>query len=52
MITKYLQILERLFLSMHLEEETAKDLAQGIGIISLVIVSFLLFFLVKFILKR
>ena len=52
MITKYLQILERLFLSMHLEEETAKDLAQGVGIISLLIVSFLLFFLVKFILKK
>ena len=52
MITKYLHILERLFLGMHLEKETARDLAQGVGIITLVVVSFLLFFLVKFILKK
>ena len=52
MITKYLHILEKLFLGMHLEDETAKDLAQGVGIITLIVVSFLLFFLVKFILKK
>ncbi|MBP5644262.1 MAG: hypothetical protein J6X10_08575 [Bacteroidales bacterium] len=52
MITKYLDILERLFLSMHLSEELAKDFAQGIGIISLLAVSFGLFFLVKWILKK
>ena len=52
MITKYLEILERLFLSMHLEEEIAKDLAQGIGILTLVTVSFFLFFVVKQILKK
>ena len=52
MITKYLTILEKLFLGMRLNAELASDLAQGLGIITLIAVSFLLFFLVKFILKR
>lgn len=52
MITKYLQILEKLFLGMRLDGETAYDFAQGVGIITLVVVSFLLFFIVKFILKK
>lgn len=52
MITKYLEILEKLFLGMHFSDEMAKDLAQGSGIITLIVVSFLLFFLVKWILKR
>ena len=52
MITKYLEILEKLLLGMHLSDEMSKDLAQGIGIVSLIVVSFLLFFLVKWILKR
>ena len=52
MITKYLQILTKLFLSMHLDAEIASDLAQGIGIITLLVVSFLLFFIVKQILKK
>ncbi len=52
MITKYLQILEKLFLGMRLDQEIASDLAQGIGIITLLAVSFLLFFIVKQLLKR
>ena len=52
MINKYLEILERLFLGMRLDGEWAKDLSQGIGIITLLVVSFLLFFVVKFILKK
>lgn len=52
MIDKYLEILAKLFLSLRLEEKTAQNLAQGIGIISLIAVAFLLFFIVKFILKR
>ena len=52
MITKYLHILEKLFLGMRLDNELAKDFAQGVGIITLIAVSFFLFFLVKFILKR
>ena len=52
MITKYLSILEKLFISMRFDTELSRDLAQGIGIITLLAVSFALFFLVKFILKR
>ena len=52
MITKYLQILEKLFLGMHLSEEWASNFSQGIGIITLLAVSFGLFFLAKWILKR
>lgn len=52
MITKYLNILERLFSSMGLSDETADYLAQGLGIITLLVVSFLLFFIVKQILKK
>lgn len=52
MITKYLNILEKLFLRMGLNEETADYLAQGLGIITLLVVSFLLFFIVKQILKK
>ena len=52
MITKYLHIAEKFFLGMRLDNELAKDFAQGVGIITLIAVSFFLFFLVKFILKR
>ena len=52
MITKYLQILTKLFLGMHLNADIAWDLAQGVGIITLLAVSFLLFFIVKQILKK
>lgn len=52
MINKYLQILEKLFLSMHINAEISKDLAQGVGIITLLVVSFLMFFIVKQILKK
>lgn len=52
MITKYLQILEKLFLGMHLSEEWASNFSQGIGIITLLAVSFGLFFLAKWILKK
>ena len=51
MIAKYLQIFETLFLDMHLTEEWAKNFSQGIGIITLLAVSFGLFFLAKWILK-
>ena len=52
MISKYLHILEKLFLGMRLDNEIARDLAQGVGIITLLTVAFFLFFVVKFILKR
>ena len=52
MINKYLEILEKLFLGMRFDGEWAKDLSQGIGVITLLVVSFLLFLLVKFLLKR
>lgn len=52
MINKYLEILEKLFLGMRFDGEWAKDLSQGIGIITLLTVSILLFFLVKFVLKK
>ena len=52
MINKYLEILEKLFTSMHIDAETSKYMAQGIGIITLLVVSFLLFFIVKQILKK
>lgn len=52
MINKYLEILEKLFTSMHIDAEVSKYMAQGIGIITLLVVSFLLFFIVKQILKK
>ena len=51
MIAKYLHIFEVLFLDMHITEEWAKNFSQGIGIITLLAVSFGLFFLAKWILK-
>ena len=52
MITKYLQLLQHLFLDLKFDAYTSLKIAEGIGILSLIIVSFLLFFLVKWILKR
>ena len=52
MITKYLHIVEKLFLGMRLDNEIARDLAQGVGVITLLVVAFFLFFVAKFILKR
>lgn len=52
MITKYLHIVEKLFLGMRLDNEIARDLAQGVGVITLIVVAFFLFFVAKFILKR
>ncbi len=52
MITKYLHIIEKLFLGMRLDNEIARDLAQGVGVITLLVVAFFLFFVAKFILKR
>lgn len=52
MINKYLHILEKLFTSMHINDEIARDLSQGIGIITLLVVSFFLYFVVKQILKK
>lgn len=52
MINKYLSILEKLFSGMRLDAELASDLAQGIGIITLLAISFLLFLIVKQLLKK
>ena len=52
MIDKYLALITRLFLKMGLEQTMASDIAQGIGIITLLVVSFALFFLAKWILKK
>ena len=52
MITKYLHIVEKLFLGLRLDNEIARDLAQGVGVITLLVVAFFLFFVAKFILKR
>ena len=47
MITKYLAIIEKLFLGMRFSADLAKDWAQGVGIITLLVVGFGLFFLAK-----
>lgn len=52
MITKYLTLLEKLFTNIHLDNVLARDLAQVTGILTLLAVSFGLFFLVKWLLKR
>ena len=52
MIDKYLELLEQLFKGMLIEAPLAKDLAQGVGIITLLAISFLLFFLTKWLLKN
>ena len=52
MINKYLQIFERLFSGIGLSSDTASGLAQGLGVITLLVVSFLLFLIVKVILKK
>lgn len=52
MITKYLALFEKLFNDLRFEPATARDLSQGVGLITLFIVSFLLFFLVKWLLKN
>lgn len=52
MITKYLALFEKLFNDLKFEPATARDLSQGVGLITLFIVSFLLFFLVKWLLKN
>lgn len=52
MITKYLVFLEKLFLDLRFEPTTARNISQVIGILTLLAISFLLFFLVKqFLLK-
>ncbi|MBR6437554.1 MAG: hypothetical protein IKS65_00025, partial [Bacteroidales bacterium] len=51
MITKYLAIIEKLFLGMRFSADLAKDWAQGVGIITLLVVGFGLFFLAKWLLK-
>ena len=51
MITKYLAIIEKLFLGMRFSTDLAKDWAQGVGIITLLVVGFGLFFLAKWLLK-
>lgn len=52
MITKYLNLLERLFIDMNLEAAVARNIAETISILSLIVVSFLLFWLVKWLLKN
>lgn len=52
MITKYLAFLEKLFSDMRFTPETAQNISQGIGIVTLFVISFALFFLVKWILKK
>lgn len=52
MITKYLALFEKLFIDLRFEPATARDLSQGVGLITLFIISFLLFFLVKWLLKN
>ena len=52
MIRKYLEILEKLFLNMRFEAEMAHNIAQIIGIISLLAVSVMVYFLVKWILTK
>lgn len=52
MITKYLALFEKLFNDLRFEPATARDLSQGVGLITLFIISFLLFFLVKWLLKN
>lgn len=52
MINKYLDILTKLFRGMRFSDEIAWDCAQGVGIITLLVVSFALFFLAKWILKK
>ena len=52
MIAKYLQFFQHLFLDLKFDAYTSLQIAEGIGIVTLIIVSFLLFFLVKWILKR
>ena len=52
MISKYLSVLEKLFNDLSFAPETARNIAQGIGIVTLFVVSFLLFFLVKWLLKK
>ena len=50
MITKYLAILEKLFLGMKIAGETSHNLAQVVSILTLLAVSFLLFWLLKWLL--
>lgn len=52
MITKYLSFLEKLFLDLHFEPITSRNISQGIGIFTLFVVSFLLYFLMKQFLLR
>lgn len=52
MITKYLSFLEKLFLDLRFEPITARNISQSIGIVTLFVVSFLLYFLMKQFLLR
>ena len=52
MITKYLAFFERMFTDMKFTPETVQNISQGIGIVTLFVISFALFFLVKWILSR
>ena len=52
MVTKYLVFLEKLFLDLRFEPAMAKNIPQGIGIITLFVISFILFFLMKYFLVK
>ncbi|MBR6439505.1 MAG: mechanosensitive ion channel [Bacteroidales bacterium] len=52
MVTKYLVFLEKLFLDLRFEPAMAKNISQGIGIITLFVISFILFFLMKYFLVK
>lgn len=52
MITKYLHFLLKLFLDLGFDPSKSRDIAEGLGIVTLFIVSFALFFLVKWLLKK
>lgn len=52
MIAKYLSLLEKLFLDLRFEPITSRNISQGIGIITLIALSFLLYFLMKLFLLK
>ncbi len=52
MIVKYLELLERLFKGMLIHDETSRILAQVVSLLSLIALSFLLFFLFRWFLVK
>ena len=52
MVNKYLALLNKLFLDLGFLPSTSRNISQGIGIVTLFVLSFALFFLVKWLLKN